>query len=81
MKYGFNASVEPLICPNENKEKKIKGFRLASNCDNFEIQIAGTNYTKTSTYPITLPANTEIKVIDFEIKTGFELGNVIIIIE
>ena len=39
------------------------------------------NYTKTSTYPITLPANAEINVIDVEIKTGFELGNVIIIIE
>lgn len=80
-KSTFNSIAEPGIYKNNATAKNITGHRLTTNATDFSITVAGTTYTNTATYPISLPANAELIINDVTIQTGFNIGNVILIIE
>ncbi len=80
-KSTFNSIAEPGIYKNNAIAKNITGHRLTTNATDFSITVAGTTYTNTATYPIALPANAELIINDVTIQTGYNIGNVILIIE
>ena len=80
-KSTFNSIAEPGIYKNNATAKNITGHRLTTNATDFSITVAGTTYTNTATYPIALPANAELIINDVTIQTGYNVGNVILIIE
>ena len=80
-KSTFNSIAEPGIYVNGTTAKNITGHRLTTNATDFSITVAGVTYTKTATYPIALAANAELIINDISIQTGYNVGNVILIIE
>lgn len=80
-KSTYNSIAEPAIYKNNETAKNITGHRLTTNATDFSITVAGVTYTNTATYPIALPANAELIINDVTIQTGYNVGNVIIIIE
>lgn len=80
-KSTFNSIAEPGIYLNNATAKQIIGHRLTSNATDFSITISGVTYDKTATYPIVLPANQELTINDVIIQTGYNVGNVILIIQ
>ena len=80
-KSTFNSIAEPGIYKNNAIAKNITGHRLTTNATDFSITVAGVTYTNTATYPIALPANAELIINDVTIQTGYNIGNVILIIE
>ena len=80
-KSTFNSIAEPGIYVNGATAKQIIGHRLSTNATDFSITVAGVNYDKTATYPIALAANAELIINDVTIQTGYNVGNVILIIQ
>lgn len=80
-KSTYNSIAEPGIYKNGAIAKQIIGHRLSTNATDFSITVAGTTYTKTATYPIALAANAEMTINDVSIQTGYNIGNVILIIQ
>lgn len=80
-KSTFNSIAEPAIYKNGSTARAITGHRLTSNATDFSITISGVTYDKTATYPIVLPANAELIINDVVIQNGYNIGNVVIIIE
>jgi hypothetical protein len=57
---------------------KVTAVTIMSNSTNISVQIGSTTYDKNSLINVTLPANTEMSVLDLSIKAGYTSGSAII---
>ena len=57
---------------------KVTAVTIMSNSTNISVQIGSTIYDKDSILNVTLPANTEMSVLDLTIKAGYTSGSAII---
>lgn len=60
-------------------DKVVSNVLLTDNCSSISVQIGGTTYNETTLVGVTLPAFTDLVILDLAIQTGYDNANAIII--
>jgi len=76
-KTGYNGYVYPSVFPAD-RNYTISGYRLGSNAQDFSVTINSINYTKDNIVGAVLGQGVELILNDVTIKTGYNVGNVIL---
>lgn len=79
-KQGFNGELSPVVYPVD-RQRTVIGYKLGSNATDFSVTINSVNYTKADLTNVVVPVNTEIKINDVTIPTGYDTGNVVLILK
>lgn len=79
-KQGFNGELSPVVYPVD-RQRTVIGYKLGSNATDFSVTINSVNYTKADVINVVVPVNTEIKINDVTIPTGYDTGNVVLILK